>query len=248
MDFIKPMKNKKNLKKEIFEFTLYNIDPKMDIVYDKSINIKHEDNLEKDFCNIKECLENNIVENKKINNNKLTKYLSMVDIENNDIQTCNKICFNCHRNFDSSIIGVPIKYIPHVLTTIIHTDNNMIKLKKNLSIKEYNNIKNNLHSNQNIIEGDYFITDSIVCSFNCALSIYNTDINYYKETPQLINLMYYKIYNKFPEKLLPAPSFKLRKKYNGCLSDNEYGNLLQTHIIEHPQLQYKIVNKLFESY
>jgi len=245
MNFIKTTKNKKNMKKEIFEFILYNIDPKMDSIYDKQINIKSNIE-EKDFCNINEYIENKD-HNKKINN-KLTKYLTMLDINNNEIQECNKICFNCHRKFNTAVIGVPIKYIPHILLTIINTDNNMVKLKKNISTFEYNKLKNNLQKNQQIITGDYFITDTIVCSFNCAMSIYIQNPIYYKETPQLINLMYYKIYNKYPQKILPAPSFKLRKEYNGCLSDEEYENLLQTNIIEHPQLQYKVCNKLYEAY
>jgi hypothetical protein len=251
MDFIKPTKIKKNVKKEIFEFILYNIDPKMDLIYDKNINTSNnKNNIEDDFYNINENLDANIPQNnnKKINNTKI-KYLSMVDIHNNDIQNACKLCFNCHRKFNTNIIGVPIKYIPNVLITTFKTENNSYKLKKNISTNEYNTLKNNLNNNQTIVQGDYFIIDSIVCSFNCALSIYNENPIYYKETPQLLNLMYYKIYNKYPTKILPAPSFKLRKEYNGPLSEEEYEKLLETYnVIEHPQLHYKISNKLFECF
>lgn len=85
-----------------------------------------------------------------------------------------------------------------------------------------------------IIANDMFITDSIACSFNCIVSIVNESTSaLYRNSPYLINRMYYCIFQQLPfaEGIQPAPSWKLRKECGGSLTDEEYENITQLSVV-----------------
>lgn len=103
-------------------------------------------------------------------------------------------CFYCRRKYDTSPIGIPIKYTSD---------------KK-------------------------FETDAMVCSFNCIKSYISEHPSpLYRNTPVLIDQLYYRIFNKYPkEKILPSPSWRHRQEYGGLLTDEEYSKSLQTLVIK----------------
>lgn len=112
-----------------------------------------------------------------------------------------KNCWWCREIFNNSPIGIPIKYYPNT--------NKTREIFK----------KNNLNSS----EFDYFETEGIFCSFPCAKSFvvserFNTK---YKNSTQLLVLLYKKIHNKITN-IPTAPSWKLLKKYGGEMSISEF--------------------------
>jgi hypothetical protein len=76
----------------------------------------------------------------------------------------------------------------------------------------------------------------------------------YEKTPVLIHQMYYMIFGKYPDQIIvKSPSWKMRKEYEGPLSDEEFEKNLQTvkftdsHQITKVQKLMKPVGKIFEA-
>ena len=155
-------------------------------------------------------------------------------------------CMGCHRSYNSCPIGVPIKYVPNYIKYI-----RKLKDGTNMTYNEpYFNKHNNLPEDYQIIKNDYFITDSMVCSFNCAMTLYFDNPQLYHNTPTLISMMYKRIFNKFPEKpILKSPHWRLRKQYDGPLSDDEFEHSLQTiKFIDTNQIDMRSCGRIYEVY
>lgn len=77
---------------------------------------------------------------------------------------------------------------------------------------------------------DCFEVDGMVCSFNCIkLHIKESPSPLYKNTPLLIDKLYFCIFGEYPkEPIHISPSWRQRKEYGGNLSDEEFEKSLQT--------------------
>lgn len=98
--------------------------------------------------------------------------------------------------------------------------------KKFLTVKEREDYESDPKTDKTKLKiREYFDGEGIFCSFNCMLSYYleNQSKNVrYKDTPTLINLLYYYIFGKYPEKISKASSWKMLKDFGGDLSIEEF--------------------------
>jgi len=180
---------------------------------------------------------------------KIYMYLSLLDIV-----SCKKIpsetnipCHGCRRKFKSQPLGIPIDFHPSYYVS----KNDQSKIKR-LTTREKEVME--LDKENNIVIMDYFDTEGIVCSFNCIISyIEECPSPIYKKTPYLISLLYKMIFGKYPDqKIIRAPSWKMREEYGGPLSDDEFEQSLQTiqftdtHQLQRVQKLFNPVSRIFE--
>jgi len=104
-------------------------------------------------------------------------------------------CFHDRHQFNSSPIGIPIKYVPKVRDKKIPLDQ------------------------PETGTNDYFLTYGVTCSFNCALAFIkdHQHEHIYRNSKNLLYSMYYKIYNTSLN-VNPAPSWENLKEYGGHLN------------------------------
>ena len=77
-------------------------------------------------------------------------------------------------------------------------------------------------NNGDIINSDYFLTKGIFCSFPCTLAyIKKTKDLLYRNSQQLLYLLYYKLYNEIPQ-IDEAPNWECLKRYGGNLTIDEF--------------------------
>lgn len=180
---------------------------------------------------------------------KIYSYLSLVDIVTGKrIPEETKIpCHGCRRKFSSQPMGIPIDFHPSYYVS----KNDQTKIKR-LTTRERERLETDPENN--IIVMDYFDTEGIVCSFNCIIScIEECPSPIYKKTPYLISMLYKMIFGKYPDqKILKAPSWKMREEYGGPLTDNEFERSLQTiqftdtHQCQRVQRTINPVSRIFE--
>lgn len=167
-------------------------------------------------------------ENKKQYNTKIT----MVEFTKHrrlPVQT-NVKCFWCRHSFDTRPLGCPVKYIHSVMekSYVSHITKDKYNMKENTTTRKMDKIMANVDIQQHIeitpLENNYYLTDGIFCSFNCALSFIkdkNNDL-FYKESYSLLHTLYYDFVGKKAEKLLPAPDWRLLEEYGGSMSIKEF--------------------------
>lgn len=145
-------------------------------------------------------------------------------------------CFWCHFSFDWAPLGCPIKYCSSQLeksyfseiTKDKYTIRENITSEKRESFNDLDIKKkdgSNLRGDKyKIIEKEYYETDGIFCSFNCCLSFIgeNKGNVMYKHSHNLLKKIYFDTFGIIPEKITPAPSFRLLKEYGGDLSISEF--------------------------
>ncbi len=185
-----------------------------------------------------------------VSKQKLLFYVPLIDhVKKSRLPTSTSIpCAGCRRKYTTCPLGIPIKYHPSVyrVTTtnnegkIIHEHNQLVNANERKQIEKLMNEKKDgvepfknskgLLRNCEIIENEYFDTDAMVCSFNCMLlTIEENSSLLYKNSEMLMYKLYYMIFGHMPaSKIIKAPSWRLRKEYDGPLLDEEYEKCLQT--------------------
>lgn len=126
----------------------------------------------------------------------------------------NKPCWYCRNTFQNSPIGCPIKY--HGRDTPSHIKKEIIKSMKEENLKVDDN------------NFSFFETEGIFCSFSCTKSyifdeLAKTNSPLYKNSSNLLNLLYYKITNRI-DKIPLSHSWKTLKDYCGHLTIEEFRN------------------------
>lgn len=106
-------------------------------------------------------------------------------------------CYHCHHPFNTSPIGLPIKYEPR------REDK-----KQDSEITGTN---------------DYFLTYGVFCSFPCCLAYLreHPKKTLFRNSKSLLYSLYYKLYNK-ELNIKPAPSWECLKVHGGNLSIEEF--------------------------
>jgi len=81
---------------------------------------------------------------------------------------------------------------------------------------------------------DSFETEGIFCSFACMKAYLNKRLNnpYYKNSPGLIHLLYFKLFKKNIERITPSPDWRLLKEYGGELSIMDLRRMIGKTIFE----------------
>lgn len=237
-------KSKKTTKKkngqEEFTFTLTNIDIAK---IDKNFNME---NMKEFGCDLSGKSGNNIVFDEGTSleklgisslrrepittivskdKKKIHSYLSMFDIVTDKKMPSETTipCHGCRRRFTSQPIGIPIDFHPSYYVS----KNDPTKIKR-LTVKERETLESS--GENSIVYMDYFDTEGIVCSFNCIITcIEDSPSPIYKKTLSLISMMYKMIFGVYPiQKIIKAPSWRMREEYGGPLSDEEFEGVLQT--------------------
>lgn len=171
--------------------------------------------------------------------------MSMIDLNTQkEIISLNYNCFWCRNPFDNYPIGCPIKYISNKITkkyfSEINKDNFIISeniTKKTLENKNipfnFSIIKNDSKSLFTINKDEYFITDSIFCSFNCCKAFIKDNKNnaLYQHSDILLTKIFNELMNSDSQLLEkkvfninPAPSWKLLKEYGGIMDIKSFRN------------------------
>jgi hypothetical protein len=75
-----------------------------------------------------------------------------------------------------------------------------------------------------LIHNDYYETDGIFCSFNCAMAYIcdNKHIRIYDDSVMLLIKMYNDLFKTNSISINPAPSWRLLNVYGGHLTINEF--------------------------
>ncbi len=124
-------------------------------------------------------------------------------------------CYWCRHSFKTPAIGCPIKYVPNVAVRTYYSE----MTKSNFSVKE--NVCKNQHVKPNddieMIDNDYYETDGILCSPNCLLAFIKDN----KKNPLYIDseTLFYRL---CPDKILPAPHWRLLECYGGTLTIEKF--------------------------
>jgi len=108
-------------------------------------------------------------------------------------------CYNCHHTFNTSPIGVPIKYYAKRPDKVQPDDTKIVSLN------------------------DYFETFGIFCSFPCCMAFItsNRHLSMFRNSKSLLYSLYYKLYSTELD-VKKAPSWECLKVYGGHLSIEEY--------------------------
>ena len=153
-------------------------------------------------------------------------------------------CFHCRNQFSSSPIGVPLKYVysQSVKTYFSEITKDTYQIRENISTekrKELEALKENQkdHNKKSLYDTDitidkkeYYVTDGIFCSFNCAYAfIQNNQGNpEYNLSKSLLIAMYEKLFG-IDFAIFPAPDWRLLTQYGGHLSIDEFREQFQPY-------------------
>ena len=212
-------------------FTLKNInaetvDRKYDITISSNINTPIEDVQTSNITKLSDLSDNNQHTLSFLDESKRSHkcHISMIDfISQQNINTyTNYCCYWCRHTFDTKPIGCPIRYVSNMAIKNYYSEvsKDVYTIKEN--IPKYKIIPEN--DKILLIHNDYYETDGIFCSFNCAMAfIYdNKHIRIYDDSVMLLIKMYNDILKTNSISINPAPSWRLLNVYGGHLNINEF--------------------------
>lgn len=136
-------------------------------------------------------------------------------------------CYWCRHSFTTRPIGCPIKYVNSTIekSYLSHITKDRYYMRENLTKQKMDAVMNQQIPNITIspIENNYYLTDGVFCSFNCALSFVkdNNDDLFYKDSYSLLHSMYHDFTSAY-SKIVPAPHWRLLKTYGGQLTIEEF--------------------------
>lgn len=136
-------------------------------------------------------------------------------------------CFWCRHSFSSHPVGCPIKYNPHRLIKTYDSEitKDTYTLRENISSHQLEDGKEYyMREKIEFFNRDYFVTDGVFCSFNCALAFIldNKTNPLYIFSANLLMKMYYETYSESSIPLEPAPSWRLLATYGGHMSIEDF--------------------------
>jgi len=163
-------------------------------------------------------------------------------------------CFWCRNPFSSAPIGVPLRYIHSQSIKSYYSEitKDTYSIRENISTKKRKELeKQDADNNRDptsydidikVDKNEYYITDGIFCSFNCAyaFALNNENNPDYSLSKSLLIDMYEKLFEtEFT--IFPAPSWCLLAQYGGHLSIDEFRE--QFNKIEYIDLENRFTNK-----
>lgn len=161
-----------------------------------------------------------------IKKNKVKVWPVMVDTQKGSLPLyTNKPCRNCHHTYDTHPYGCPIRYNPHIPTTVIsnvHNSSSVVLRDRVIAFL----IENNLPADTN----DFFETEQMFCCLPCVKSYIlsclsnNSKAYKYKKSLSYLTLMYKKIYGitGIPSIIPRAGPIEILDTYGGHLTIEEY--------------------------
>ena len=174
--------------------------------------------------------------------------------------TCS--CFWCRNQFSSAPIGIPLRYVwsQSIKSYYSEITKDRYSIRENISIKKRqelekqnaSKISDNEPASDNdqtsydtfikIDKNEYYITDGIFCSFNCAYAyiLDNEQNPDYTLSKSLIINMYQRLFDtEFT--IFASPNWRLLAQYGGHLTIDEFRE--QFNKIEYIDLENRFANK-----
>lgn len=157
-------------------------------------------------------------------------------------------CWWCKHSFRTKPIGIPLRYISNQIiktyTSEITKDKYVIK--ENVGTNYTQEMNENERIEYEKLEKDYYETEGLCCSFNCALAYImdNKHNPLYRNSKLLLNKIYKEYFGKDAPAIIPSPSWKLLEKFGGYLSIDQWREKLNTFIfIDNGILMHKDIFK-----
>ena len=172
--------------------------------------------------------------------------ISMVDYLGNPLpEHTDKYCFWCHHPFDTPPLGVPVKYVPSEAIKRYKSDNitrlaiEFIDDHRRRQLREEFEVSSLFTQNPDelshttlIVENGFYLTDGIVCSFECMKAFIeaNRHDTLYSRSAMYMRRM---VRQKFGDiQINAAGSYRLLKVYGGNLDISEFRQNFATLIYE----------------
>jgi len=146
-------------------------------------------------------------------------------------------CFWCRHRFASQPIGCPLRYVPNQVEKTLRTRaNEKYVIRENIAVSE-------MTPEMTSARTHYYETDGVFCSFNCCAAFIDDNHNNsrYRFSRSLMMNMYCAINDvdpsSLPDRVKPAPSWRLLREYGGHLSIDEFRGSLnrieftETHVL-----------------
>ena len=140
-------------------------------------------------------------------------------------------CYWCRCSFDTMPIGCPISYVSSKAKKTYYSEvskdnysirENITKYKKNLVSKTNLFVTKNKTTTVEIDKDEYYITDGIFCSFNCAKAFIkdNKHDSMYEHSDNLLVKLYIDMNSGDVKniKINPAPHWRLLNDFGGHLT------------------------------
>lgn len=156
-------------------------------------------------------------------------YSNLIDVVPGSLR-----CYWDHHSIDTIPLGIPILYFPSQIehSYFSYQVEKLYSLHKMTSDNE-NNILDEKSTDlledkmSTIIKqhSSFYLTNGIVCSFECMASYINMQYNnpLYEHSKEYMYHMYYTIHSKSPiQKINLAPSWTLLKPYGGSLTIEQF--------------------------
>lgn len=179
--------------------------------------------------------------------------ISMIDFESGEELCFDYKSYNCFwcrnpipKNF--SPIGIPIRYVPNQATKTYYSEisKDIYSINENICSTDNNTDKRIV-----VKEYNYYLTDGVVCSWNCCMSYIEDNYNnsMYDMSEMLVLKMYTDLYpNKTPV-IIKAPHWRKLKEYGGDLTIEKFRDSFnKIEYKEYGQFnpKFKSVGVLFE--
>jgi hypothetical protein len=163
-----------------------------------------------------------------INHETKNLFVTMIDsIKKCELTTSpDERCWWCRATFTTRAIGCPLRYTSR---TIVKTFTSDVS-KEHFVLEQPIPIDEKADESDVTILPAYYETDGIFCSFNCCRAFIEQELcnsktrHYYKESMYLLMKMYADFHGTYPNKLKPAPSWRLLKEYGGYMTIEEFRN------------------------
>jgi len=154
-----------------------------------------------------------------------TCFVSMIDFASQmDVNLLRYHCFWCRNPFSTLPIGCPLKYVSSQAEKQYHShiSKDLYTIKENITSSKRNTLETTELEDVTIKSADYYETDGVFCSFNCAKAWINDNKsnNKYACSNSLLVKMYSDITGtqRKVANIDPAPNWRLLEQYGGHLN------------------------------
>ncbi len=153
-------------------------------------------------------------------------------------------CFWCKHSFENAPIGCPTRFVSSQLCKryVSEITKDTYTIKENLTTaKKTSMVESEKPEGISItlIDKDYYETDGIFCSFNCALA-WIEDMRHdpmYTQSKQLLFRMYTDTYGKYPTDIIKSPHWRLLRRFGGTMDIEEFRKKFNS-------VDYSLYNKI----
>lgn len=162
-------------------------------------------------------------------------------------------CYWCRNMVPQNVfpIGIPVRYIPNKaikkyhseITKDIYTISEPITLNKSKILKERDDPRIKIEPNNS------YLTDGVVCSFNCMISFINDNKSdpLYEESEFLALQLYEELHDQKTE-IIPAPHWRTLVEHGGHLTIEKFRDTFnKIEYVDYGIISSRSIGRLYES-